>query len=316
MKKIDFKEKTLRYFFYLILFLFSFQPVFAQEEPKNSIAIRHDNDFFLGTTDRYYSFGNFIDYRRRLSSDFIFRKREDNSLQLNFSLSQQGFTPDQQDEIEVEVFDYPFSGWLSLSSEIVSATEKNAIKLKLELGVTGDASLAGQLQQWYHDFLNIGDRPTWVAQIPGAFLVNVQGNYTREFALSEHKKTFLSFLTNGSLGIKDIFLEQEALFSFGSRNRLHKSALYNFIGNRKQEIYGYAAIGYRYVAHNLLIEGSLFNDDAPFTLDAKNNLFKARFGGSFRLNQNIIKIEYQFNTAETSLSRSHNFVSVVFERNF
>lgn len=306
----------MRYLFYLLTFFFSLQSVFAQEEPKNSIAIRHDNDFFLGSTDRYYSFGNFIDYRRKLFSDFIFRKKDSNSLQLNFSLSQQGFTPDEQDEVDVEVFDYPFSGWLSLSSEIVTATEINAIKLKLELGVTGNASLAGQLQQWYHDFLNIGDRPTWVAQIPDAFLVNVQGNYTREFALSENKKTFLSFLTNGSLGTKDIFLEQEVLFSFGKRHRLYKSALYNFIGNRKPEIYGYAALGYRYVAHNLLIEGSLFNNNAPFTLDAKNNLFKARFGGSFRLSRNIIKIEYQFNTAETSLSRSHNFLSIVFERNF
>jgi len=264
----------------------------AQEAPKSLIAIKHDNDFFLGSTDRYYSFGNFIEYRRKLSSDFIFKKRDDDVLQVNFLLSQQGYTPDELDEVETEVFDYPFSGWLSLAAELVKASEKHKVALKLEAGVTGDASLAGQLQQWYHEFTGIGDVPTWVAQIPGAFLVNVQGNYTREFSLSKKQTTFLSFLTNGSLGTKDIFLEQEALFSFGRRNQLNNSALYNIIREGAPELYGYFGVSYRYVAHNLLIEGSLFNDNTPFVLDANNNLFKLRLGGSFRLFQNVIKIEH------------------------
>ena len=307
----------MRYLFTFFTLLFLQLSLFAQEkEYKNAIAVKHDNDFFIAGSDRYYSFGNFFAYKRKLSSDFIFKKKDNNTLQINFLLSQQGYTPDEQDEFEIEVFDYPFSGWLSVASEIVTATQKNGVKLKLEAGVTGDASLAGNLQRWYHSFLGIGDEPTWVGQIPGAFLINVQGKYIKEFSLAEKQNTFLSFLSNGSLGLKDIFLEQEILFSLGKRNRLNKTALYDFIGNGKPEIYVYAGVSYRYVAHNLLIEGSLFNDDAPFTLDANNDLFKFRMGGSFSLGRSRIKIEYQYNTAETELSNEHDFMSFTFERSF
>ena len=305
----------MRYLFVLFLCIAAVQKITAQEtEPKNAVSLRHDNDFLLGT-DRYYSFGSFIDYRRKIASDFIFEKKENNVLQLNFSLGQQGFTPDELDETVVEVFDYPFSGWLFLSSEVVQATTKNALSLKFQLGVTGDASLAGQLQRWYHDFLNIGDEPTWEAAIPGALLFNLQGRHNFEIPLSKKSNAFFNFLTNASVGTKDIFIEEELLFSFGKRNRLSNTSLFNFI-NSTREVYGYLGFAYRYVAHNTLIEGSLFNDDAPFTLDANENIFKFRMGVSFRIRSNIIKLEHNFNTEENSLSRNHNYTSFIFERNF
>ncbi len=306
----------MRYLFILfVCFNIGCQLLAQETAPKNAVSFRHDNDFLLGT-DRYYSFGSFIDYRREIDSDFIFEKKKDNVLQLNFSLRQQGFTPDELDETEVEVFDFPFSGWLSVSSEVVKASKKNALSLRFELGVTGDASLAGQLQIAYHEFLDIGDIPTWEAAIPDALLFNLQGGHNFEIPLSKKKpEAFINFLTNASLGTKDVFIEEELLFSFGKRNRLSKTTLYNFINNDR-EVYGYFGIAYRYVAHNTLIEGSLFNDDAEFTLRANENIFKFRMGASCRIGRNIIKLEYNFNTEEASLSRNHNYTSFVFERNF
>ena len=287
----------------------------AQEkkEVKNLLSVRHDNDFLLDS-DRYYSFGTFLNYSRLLESDFLFKKTDNNTLQLNFTLKQQGFTPDELDEFEVEVFDYPFSGWLSITSELKNANARNSFGVAVELGVTGDASLAGQLQRWYHRFLNIGDRPTWVAAIPGDFLINLKASYAYEIP-SLGENIFLGFLSSGALGTKDIFLEQEVLFSFGKRNELNKTSLFNYISDLS-ETYGYIGASYRYVNHNTLIEGNLFNNDAPFTLNARNNLFKIRAGVHYGWKQNAIRLEYNLNTRETSISRGHDYTSFIFERRF
>ncbi|NER14822.1 DUF2219 family protein [Leptobacterium flavescens] len=306
----------MRYLLYFVFCLFSIPILSAQDgEYRNQILVGHDNDFFT-RSDRYYSFGTWFNYSRALESDFIFRKEDDGVLQLNFSLFQAGYSPDELDERNTDVFDYPFSGWLSVSSEILKANRKNLWGLQLEAGVTGNASLAGKLQIWYHDLLDFGDEPTWEAQIPGEFMLNLKGRYIADFRLSEKGGAFFSLESNASLGTKDIFVQQGLTFSFGRRRTLHQSSLYNIIGNDQTEFFGYVGASYRYVAHNSLIEGSFLNDNAPFTLDAETHLLFFKAGVTLNIKRSIFKVEYRANSKETPLARNHSFISLAFGRNF
>jgi len=170
-------------FFLILMCSFSIAINSIQGQKKefhNLIAFRYDNDVFT-FTDRYYSFGNFVEYRRKLKSDFLLKKREDDQLQLNFSLGQLGYTPDEFDEIDVGLYDYTNAGWLFLKSELFRSNKKTGISLAFEVGVTGSASFADSAQKGTHDLFNIGNEPLWIDQIPTSFLINLKPTYVLEF---------------------------------------------------------------------------------------------------------------------------------------
>ncbi|WP_340077751.1 lipid A-modifier LpxR family protein [Leptobacterium sp. I13] len=303
----------LRYI--LILFLLLSYVAFSQEVLyKNQLSFRSDNDSYI-FSDRYYSFGSHIRYSRRLSSDFIFKNTEQHTLQLNLTIGQMAYTPDNFTETDTNLFDYPFAGWMYLSGEVMKSDEKHLFGLNLEIGVTGEESLVRQIHQWYHDFINI-DHPSYVAQIPGEVMMNLKGKYVYDMILTDDQSLFLSFATEASLGTKDIFLEEGVTLSFGNRRKLNNTALQNMISTSGSENFGHLTIAYRYVGHNTLIEGSFLNDNAPFTLDAKNSVVSVRIGASFRKNKNTFKIQYSYNTEETSLSENHRFLSLLYELSF
>ncbi len=290
---------------------------FAQKEKKTHkhlIAATYENDVFI-LEDRYYSFGNLIDYRRVLESDFIFKNTKEDQLQLNFTLGQKGFTPDEFEQSDVSLYDYPYAGWLFLDSEITKSNQKRIFAIGIEAGLTGPASFADVIQELIHEVFNFENQPTWVAQIPTALLADFKSRYSFEFS-SKKEHSFLTIISSGAVGLKDVFLEEEALFSFGKRNPINKTTLFNNIPNSKREFYGYIGAGYRYVAYNHFIEGAIFNNNAPFTLGIKNHLFKLRVGTSFQIGSQIIKLEHYYNTAENNLSKSHQYTSISIERFF
>jgi len=217
--------------------------------------------------DRNYSFGNFIDYRRVLKSNFILNKREGDHLQLNFSLGQQGFTPDEFDEVDTDLYDYTNAGWLFLNSEIVRLTENNGLSLVFEFGFTGKKSFADKVQQETHRFLQRKQKPLWVDQIPTRLLINFKGGYRKEL-LSIKKYFYIDELSNVALGFKDIYADQEIFISFGRRAKMHQTSLFNAISAEK-EYYGYVAGGYRFVAYNHLLEGSFVRKN----IRAKDHFF-------------------------------------------
>ncbi len=284
----------------------------AQKEPKQLVGFQYDNDVF-SLSDRYYSFGNVIHYRRRFFQDFIFKKNDLNNLQLNIMIGQQGFTPDNFNESDVSSYDYPFAGWLFLNTEIANSNTKNALTISFEIGVTGEASLADWTQESIHELFNFDFQPQWTAQIPSAFLVNLKSSYNREFGL-QNKNGFLNLISSGVLGLKDVYVEQQAFFSFGKRNALLYSSLFNNIAPKNnKEYYGFLGLSYRYVIYNHLIEGSFFNNEAPFTLPIENQLLKLRLGGSFSIGNVIIKFEHNFETSENKRSRSHDYTMLTLE---
>ena len=296
----------------LLIAAFNFMNA-QKKEIKNLIAVRYDNDVFAGT-DRYYSFGNFLDYRRILDSDFLLKKREGDNLQLNFSLGQLGFTPTFFNLDNVELYDYTNAGWLFLESEISRYNKKDGLSLAVELGVTGEISLAGTVQIEIHDKLNLGGTPLWIDEIPNNFLVNFKAGYIRNL-YSLESSFYIDSLTNGVAGLKDLYFDQEFLLSFGKRLDLNKSTLYNNIST-ESEFYGYIGAAYRYVAYNHLLEGSLFDNEAPFTVEIENNLFRLRMGVGLQIERNGIKLEHNFNSAENVLAEKHSYTTIIYERNF
>ena len=76
-----------------------------------AISVQHDNDFLLGI-DRYYTAGTFIEYRKQLAGDFIFKRTPDSPLQLDLTLGQDTYTPRELFETDFNRLERPYAGYL------------------------------------------------------------------------------------------------------------------------------------------------------------------------------------------------------------
>jgi len=280
---------------------------------SQQIGLTIENDKLV-LLDKYYTSGLFLTYKKNLAKDFIFKKNETNKLQLNLVLGQQTYTPTDMQSTNPNDFDRPYSGWLFLKSEIGKINTNSALFLAIETGITGEASLAGKLQTWWHETLNI-EAPTWTQEIEQKFLINLKARYIKSYSVSNSQA--FNIQVESSLGSKDIFLSNTLGYVFGRFNKFKQSTRHGFVDSTiTNECFGFINLGYKYVAHNTLIQGSLDYNDVFFTTNRVAHIFKFNVGGVLKFKQNTLKFIFNYNTKETPKSTSHSYGTLSFSRDF
>lgn len=302
--------KKLTSLLFLVLFGIS---LFAQKIDQQ-ITFKIDNDQFVNT-DRYYTSGIFFSYKKDLKDNFIFKKEEVSKTMLNFTVGNEIYTPTNLNSFDVTEFDRPYAGWLFGRLETGKIKKNSASFIAFETGITGKESLSGGLQVWLHDFLGFDDLLTWTDQIALKWLFNLQYRHLHGWELNKYSNIYME--VNPSIGTKDIFLENTIHYFFGRFNELKNSSRLGLIdATSTNEFYGLVSLGHRYVAHNTLIQGSLFEDDILFTTNIARHLLKFRFGGVYKNKRNTFKLIYNFNSKETPRSKSHGFGTFIYSRDF
>ncbi len=79
-----------------------------QKEYKRAFTYTYENDI-IPNSDRYYSFGNFINYRQQLKKRPL-KDNEDTKRYINFTLGQQGYTPTLFGQPDTARYDYTNAG--------------------------------------------------------------------------------------------------------------------------------------------------------------------------------------------------------------
>lgn len=285
---------------------------YAQDR-NQQLEFKLSNDKFADH-DKYFTNGLYFTYRKALLQNFILSKTEENKLQLNIGVGNEIYSPASISSIATAEFDRPFAGWLFGKLEVGSIKEKSAFFLSFETGITGEESLAGDFQIGLHEFFGIDSRPTWVEQIEFKWLFNLKAKYVADWS---NERNAFQYRISPSFGTKDIYLENDVSYFFGSLNAFQNSSRTGFVDtSTSKEFFGYVSVGYKYVAHNTLIQGSLFGDDVLFTTDITNHILKTEIGAVLQSKKNTFKIVYNFNTKETPLSTSHIYGSLVYARSF
>lgn len=301
-------------FFFQITFLLV---IFAAEAQnyQHQLYLQVDNDLYF-SRDRAYSNGIIIGYSKKLNRDFMFVKANpQEALQIDLQVGHQIYTPGDIDALNNRFFDRPFAGWLFAEAALTKASAHKLFRVALEAGVTGDASFAEDIQVWYHRLLGIDKKPSWVDQIPGELMVNVKPQFVFDKTLRDD--FFLNFVSNGSLGTKDIFIEQFAGVFFGSRNSLNTTSDFGMIGTSStKEFFAFAQVGYRFVAQNSLLEGSLLNDNAPFTVDPEETILKFNLGAVYSYQKNVFRAVFHFNTNEAPLEDNQMYLELKYAFRF
>lgn len=301
---------------YILLFVIGIisQTTVGQESYNKQIRIQHDNDFPFGI-DRLYTAGSFGTYSHILAGDFLFKRDSINPIQLDFTFGQETYTPRELFERDFDLFERPYAGYLFVSGKTTQVRRNHLWSLQGEIGVTGSISLAETLQVAYHELIN-EFIPVWEGQIANGLHINARGTYIKDVEIKKPGRfTFFSLKSTLALGTRSIFAKQEALLFLGNRASLGQSSAFNRIGTVK-EFYGFVGVGGTYVVHNAVIEGHLFGDNSPFTLDPVSFLFNFQSGITYRKNRNTFQLIYNFQSPETRREGRLQYASFVIARKF
>lgn len=295
-----------------MLFCVKTQAQETQRVPKHQIELQHDNDFIL-LTDRYYSSGLFLNYKRRLSNGIFATDSE----QISFELQQLAHTPTNIEAIDTQSYDRPYAGFTGLETGW-SLTQSNTMYgLSLLVGITGPASGAGQFQQWYHDNIVLYKTPVWFTEIENSFHLNLQGSWIKEWELNPNPfSVHIAFAPKIAIGTKDIYAQPEVIAFFGKRNQLANSIAYNQINATQKELFFALRMGYRFVAHNAFLEGNLLGDTSRFTVPSSSGVLRLGFDVQHRVGQNDYTLGYRYLSKETPTVENHQYLQLSYGRSF
>ena len=259
-------------FFYTFL-LGCLQFISGQKYARLSV----DNDLYF-LTDRYYSSGIFLSYGYKKIKQVDELDSLDNSTYVHWHLGQEVYTPARLQTRDLSKLDYPFGGWLFIERKVHKYLNKNtAYAWGIQIGTTGDESLAPWMQNFYHlNFLKL-PRVTWEAAMPQEIHLNLNVNMKKKFMLEE-KFYFLSDFFS-SLGTQETTIGAQFGFFMGKTNR------FSFMGNPLKSkgdngLSFYIGSRQEYRFHDYMISGSLFNDSANFTLPSRKYRSSFQFGAS------------------------------------
>ncbi|MDT0538354.1 lipid A-modifier LpxR family protein [Croceitalea sp. P059] len=309
--------KTFVFFPLAVLLLFLNNHLHAQTSAPISynqqLELKHDNDFFM-LTDRYYSSGLFLTYRKFLSKGIF----KNNNEQLDFTIGQEVYTPSQTQSTNSAVFDRPYTGFTGLKTTWSASSQKSELfRAEILIGIAGLNSGAGGFQRWYHQAIAISDSPLWIDEVNDSFHLNTYLSYVKDWTIApEPFGIRLALQPTLAFGSRDIYLEAEAILFFGRRNEIGKSIAYNRLGSVDREIYFALRASYRSVFYNGLIEGNLFGDNSPILTESSQSILRLGFDFYHRFQRNDYKVGLRFNSSETVIAKKHKYVMLSYSKSF
>lgn len=297
----------MKKFLLLVVFLWGITPLLAQSRYFN---LNVDNDLFF-VTDYFYSSGIFLQYGKEILTE------ENDSLRKFrlFEFGQEIYTPSDRYTIDPQEYDYPYGGWTYLKiSQQKEITKNKQFEVGLQFGVTGDWSLARWMQNTYHTNVLGLPENAWVDQVPAAIHFNIFGQYFYQKQVGK----YLRYISQcyGSLGTQRTNLGSRMGLNIGNGNvfGLGANTLYNQRGGDAL----YIGLNSSYVFHDYMIEGSLLNENAPFTAD--NIPFRYEIEVGFALQSNRWKFLFLYkNRSRDNIlqpKESHHLMNITLSRFF
>ena len=315
---MNFKASIL----FLILFLSVFFSSAQQRNFQNELGFQTDNDAYLAQgSDRYYTNGLFIYFRHALQTDTSNQKLFGKTL--GFEIGQKMFNPQSAFIPDAYYVDRPFAGYLYAGSSLQYLFKnESALKLGVQLGVTGPAALARQAQELVHRTIGFYTPMGWQYQIRNNIGINFMGNYDRLFFRSGWFD--LAGNSYANLGTTFTGAGVGAMLRFGEFNPLYHSVSTSGLvaKNRvikeahQREFFFYLKPGVNYIAYDATVQGNLFgraNDPQEITKKPEPFVLSQEFGGNLTAGHWAFNLAAVFKTREVkSMVRAHQWGSATF----
>jgi hypothetical protein len=285
-------------FLKLIILFLSFNFCYSQ----NQINLDVDNDLYFDSRDMYYSSGIFV--------SFSSLKNTDDKIFFNhFKIGQLIYTPSSRYEINPNLYDYPYSGYLFLElSKQKQISENSSFTFGGNIGITGDASLAKGMQNLYHDLVLDLPHLAWNSQMPQEFQINLVANYFKGFKLEDNVNITTKLYSK--IGTYQIMTGVNFGLLIGDINWTGFSD--NLINNSKNKLSFYLGTHQEYYFHDYKLEGSLFNDDAPLTMTSNKyrNTLEVGLKKKFKNLQILTTFNSMSKDTEKQRTSRHPFLKI------
>lgn len=291
----------------LILLLSTFFSRAQQKNFQNEIGFQSDNDAYLAQgSDRYYTNGLFIYFRHALQTDTADQKLFGKTL--GFEIGQKMYNPQSAFIPAAQYVDRPFAGYLYAGSSLQYLFKnESALKLGVQLGVTGPAALARQAQELVHRVVGFYTPMGWQYQIRNNIGVNFLANYdllffrSGWFDLAGNTAANLgTTFTGAGVGLTLRFGEFNPLYhSVSTSGLVAKNRLINEIHRR--EFFFYLKPSANYIAYDATVQGNLFgssNDPQEITSKPKSFVFSQEVGGNLTAGHFTFNLAAVFKTRE------------------
>lgn len=257
---------------------------------------QNDNDLYF-SKDYYYSNGLFLNYGSV--------SKEDKNLSYHFELGQEIYNPSFRYLTDTKSYDYPYSGYLYLKSKRIKTQSDRSSELSLSIGISGDASQAKQLQNWYHNtFLGL-DNLAWVDAMPQKFLIDLSYSYTREWTLEKDLKFAME--TGAQLGLVKTYLQHRAFLLLNGMSVL---SVNNPLNQNRQSGF-LIGVQQQYFFHDFMIQGPLDNSNA-FERELEPYRITFMAGPVFYINNWAVKAIWNYRSKDNSSQRHpwHPYMSI------
>ena len=286
------------FFIKLIVLFLSFNFCYSQ----NQINLDVDNDLYFDSRDMYYSSGIFV--------SFSSLKNTDDKIFFNhFKIGQLIYTPSSRYEINPNLYDYPYSGYLFLElSKQKQISENSSFTFGGNIGITGDASLAKGMQNLYHDLVLDLPHLAWNSQMPQEFQINLVANYFKGFKIEDNVNITTKLYSK--IGTYQIMTGVNFGILIGDINWTGFSD--NLINNSKNKLSFYLGTHQEYYFHDYKLEGSLFNEDAPLTMTSNKyrNTIEVGLKKKFRNLQILTTFNSMSKDTEKQRTSRHPFLKI------
>ena len=259
-----------------------------------------DNDLYFDR-DFYYSSGIFLSFASTKVKEEFFHID-------NFKLGQLIYTPSSRYESDPNKYDYPYSGYLFLEvTKQKQISDYSSFTLGGNIGITGDASLAKEMQNLYHDIVLNLPNLEWKSQMPQEFQINLVANFYRGFTLGDNINFTTEFYTR--LGTYQLMTGINIGFLFGELKWF--SLLDNMINN-SNNLSIYIGTSQEYYLHDYKLEGSLFNENAELTMLPNKYRNTIEVGFQKRINKLQVLTTFNSMSKDTHLQRTlrHPFLKI------
>tara|TARA_A100001011_G_scaffold287358_3_gene298287 strand:- start:6546 stop:7418 length:873 start_codon:yes stop_codon:yes gene_type:complete len=268
---------------------------------QSYIELSVDNDLYF-RTDHYYSSGIFISYGK---------KKEKN---INYwTLAQHIYNPSFRYTNDITIMDYPYSGWLYVQHEREYILKENSsYSYGIELGVTGDASLAKTFQNFYHKtFLKLPEL-TWIGAQPQKIHYGIFGqinkgiSITNDIHLLGQLYSKLSSHTTQAIGRVGLMLGSKNLLPFKRTNL-----------NTNEDSAGiYFGTNQEFRPHDFTLSGSLYDDRSELILPSNKYRNNFEAGIYTRKDKWSVSILYQLMSKFTpnQLFNKHEVLNITIRK--
>ncbi|MGL1886554.1 MAG: lipid A deacylase LpxR family protein [Reichenbachiella sp.] len=291
---------------------------------KNQITTQIDNDFFLlDLSDRYYTSGIILGYRRLIGSSSVMYNpwnfKTLNKSVLEISFKHKIFNSVDIHDDEPELIDRPYAGLMYLTISEDQYWKNNLLSIGVDMGWMGPGNRTDDIQTNAH--LAIG----WVVprgwedyQINNSPIIQIGSRYVREIVSS--KQYSVSLEANGQVGSIESFFTGGASIRLGMVNRISGSVYHasrqSNSEDLRREFFVFYAPGIKTVFYNATIEGNLWGEPSQFVKEAKPIVYYHKVGVMYGHSLFDFKFYFTFLSEEVVGGQQHGYGSLSFAFRF